>query len=352
MAHAVAPTATGTGNVVFELERLEQSEGLLELSGRWFGVRGRRFVRPTLTMVTRGRPQRLLADLRHKPWPAEDGAEWIAAFRWDGDPAELGDIELNVAPDISIVLTGSGEGTADAPVAAGSDPARVELQRTWADLADERRQTERLRRELATARNALDEAHAELEQLREAAVGADAAISRRDAALAKLEAVESEHTETTRALERAHHERAQAMRARDHALTERDQAIADRDHAATRVEHATRERGQAMRERDRAGAARDEALRERDQALATQAPAMATRAPAVSAAAASPSLVVRQGPTGPPDRSGPPQSLPPIIQPLSRRRHLTLDVGWTARAAAIAVLVAAIIALLIVARVF
>jgi hypothetical protein len=339
MAHAVAPTATGTGNVVFELERLEQSDGLLELSGRWFGVRGRRFVRPTLTVVAPGRPQRLLADLRDKPWQAEDGAEWIAAFTWDGDPSDFGEIELNVAPDISIVLTGTGDDTADAAVAAGSEPARVELQRTWADLADERRESERMRRELVAVRTELDEAHAELAQLREAAVEADAAISRRDAALAKLDAVESEHAETTRALERAHHERDQARRARDHALTERDRAIADREQAAAHAEHAARERGQALRERDRAGAARDEALRERDQAVSARAPVV-REAP-----------VRREAPAGPPDRSGPPASLPPIIQPLSRRRHLTLDVGWTARGLAIAVLIVAIIAFLLVARV-
>ncbi|HEY2770428.1 MAG TPA: hypothetical protein VGI87_07670 [Solirubrobacteraceae bacterium] len=346
MAHAVAPTATGTGNVVFELERLEHAEsGLLELSGRWFGVRGRRFVRPTLTVVALGRPQRLLADLSHKPWPAEDGAEWIAAFPWDGDPADLAEIELNVAPDISIVLTGAGGGAADAAIPAGSDPARVELQRTWADLADERRESERLRRELASARDSLDETQAELEQLRESAVQAGAAISRRDAALAKLETLESESAEAARALERAHKERDQAMRARDHALIERDAAVAERDQAATRAEHATRERERALRERDRAGALRDEALRERDQAAVLREHAAASREQAVRDARAQP-------PAGPPDRSTPPQSLPPIIQPLSRRHHLTLDVGWATRAVAIAVLVAAIIAFLIVARIF
>jgi hypothetical protein len=350
MAHAVAPTATGTGNVVFELERLEQSDGLLELSGRWFGVRGRRFVRPTLTVVARGRPQRLLADLRHKPWPAEDGAEWIAAFVWDGALADLGDIELNVAPDISIMLTGSGDGTADTAVGAGSDSARVELQRTWADLARERRESERLRRELTAVRTELDDAHAELEQLREAAVEADAALSRRDAALAKLDAVESEHAEATQALERAHRERDQAMRARDHALTERDQAITDREQAATRADHASRERGQALRERDRAGAARDEAVRERDEAMAARTAAVHEAAAVQEAAAARPP-VVRETPAGPPDRSGPPSSLPPIIQPLSRRRHLSLDVGWETRAIVITVLVIAILAFLLVARI-
>lgn len=340
MARATVPTATGTGNVVFEVERLEQSDGgLLELSGRWFGVRGRRFVRPTLTVATGGRSHRLLADLAHKPWPAEDGAEWIAAFHWDGDPEELGEIELNVAPDISIQLV-SDAAPEQATTAQGDPSVRLELQRSWADLTDERRESERLRRELASAHQALDGAREELEQLRVAAIEADSAIARRDAALAKLDTLEGEHAETAHALKRAMHERDQAAKARDHALTERDQATAARDRATESVQQATRERDQVVRERDRAEAARNEALRDRDQALALRAPTdRAARRPVPAA------------PDGPPPRTGPAPSLPPIIQPLSRRRHLTPDIGWGPRGIAIVVLLAAIVAFLLVARI-
>jgi hypothetical protein len=318
MARAMAPTATGTGNVVFEVERLEQSDGgLLELSGRWFGVRGRRFVRPTLTMATGGRSHRLLADLAHKPWPAEDGAEWIAAFHWDGDPAELGEIELSVAPDISIRLV-SGAAPEQAANAPGDAAVRLELQRSWADLTDERRASERLRRELASAHDSLDEAREQLEQLRAATIEADAAIARRDAALAKLDTLEGEHAETARALERALYDRDQAAKARDQATKARDQAAKARDHALT--------------ERDEATAARDRsALREQTEREA--------RRPVPAA------------PDGPPPRTGPSPSLPPIIQPLSRRHHLTPDIDWGPRGIAIVVLLAAIVAFLVVARI-
>ena len=50
MAEALKPVPTGTGSIFFELDRFEFTDGdRIALSGRWFGVRGRRFVRPTLT---------------------------------------------------------------------------------------------------------------------------------------------------------------------------------------------------------------------------------------------------------------------------------------------------------------
>ena len=105
MAQALEPRSGASGSVSFELERLEQTAaGRLELTGRWFGVRGRRFVRPTLTFESDGHPYRLLADLEHKPWFAEDGSPWTAAFHWDADRGPLDEIELTVATDIAIPL--------------------------------------------------------------------------------------------------------------------------------------------------------------------------------------------------------------------------------------------------------
>src|SRR5215218_6178761 len=88
----VAPEQTG-----FELDRFQWSEdGRLELEGRWFGVRGRRFVRPVLTLRVGGGRRRLLAVLEHKPWAADEGAAWIAAFPWEGSHEDVGDAELEV----------------------------------------------------------------------------------------------------------------------------------------------------------------------------------------------------------------------------------------------------------------
>ena len=55
------PISTATGDVVFTLERFELlADGRLEVVGRWSGVRGRRFLRPSLSI---GRDRPLLADL-------------------------------------------------------------------------------------------------------------------------------------------------------------------------------------------------------------------------------------------------------------------------------------------------
>ena len=54
-------------NASFDLERLEAGDDAIVVKGRWSGVRGMRFVRPTLTIGSR----RLLATLEHKPWAPE-----------------------------------------------------------------------------------------------------------------------------------------------------------------------------------------------------------------------------------------------------------------------------------------
>jgi hypothetical protein len=88
----VAPEQTG-----FELDRFQWADDdRLEVEGRWFGVRGRRFVRPVLTVQVAGGRRRLLAVLEHKPWNADEGAAWIAAFPWDGPRDDVGDGELEV----------------------------------------------------------------------------------------------------------------------------------------------------------------------------------------------------------------------------------------------------------------
>ena len=61
------------------------------MSGRWFGVRGRRFVRPVLTIDVAGDRRRLVALLDHKPWHAADGEPWVAAFPWEGAREAAGD---------------------------------------------------------------------------------------------------------------------------------------------------------------------------------------------------------------------------------------------------------------------
>jgi hypothetical protein len=85
---ATQDTAQGPAlsGVDFEVDRFEWTSGdRLEITGRWFGVRGRRFVRPVLNVQLPGGRRRLIALLEHKPWAPHEGEAWIAAFSWDGE---------------------------------------------------------------------------------------------------------------------------------------------------------------------------------------------------------------------------------------------------------------------------
>ena len=78
----------------FVVERFAVAGDRVEVAGHWRDVRGRRFVRPVLGLHTAASRQRLVAVLDHKPWAADDGEPWIAAFKWSGgklaaDRAEL-----------------------------------------------------------------------------------------------------------------------------------------------------------------------------------------------------------------------------------------------------------------------
>src|SRR4051794_3920065 len=91
-------------SVTFEVERFEwAADDRLELEGRWFGLRGRRFIRPTLEVEFNGEPRRLLALMEHKPWAALDGEEWVAAFAWEGEHGDVA-AELAVGADLSFEL--------------------------------------------------------------------------------------------------------------------------------------------------------------------------------------------------------------------------------------------------------
>jgi hypothetical protein len=165
-------TAGGTDRVSFELERLVfDDQQRLVVSGRWFGVRGRRFVRPTLTLTMRadGAEQRALADLEHKPWAADDGDPWLAAFPLDAELKDAAQLELSVAPDIAVELPQS-RGTArkrDAvrPASQARAP-RVRTDRVQARplAVDQTYELKRLRTQLAAAERATESAHARREE--------------------------------------------------------------------------------------------------------------------------------------------------------------------------------------------
>ncbi len=227
----------------FEVERFALAgDDCLEVRGRWFGVRGRRFVRPALTAVAEGRKQRILAALEQKPWSAEEGEDWIAVFPFDTDPADLIEPELTVAPDVTV------------PLPPPSTPAAKRTARLRGeDLAKAKRDAAKLRAErdraLAARDAEIDARHAAIEEevgRRIAGLRAEVERERAGAQLAAQTARERDDARAARddalhARDEAAREREQARSARDNAMQERNRMLAQRDAARTRVEEATRQ---------------------------------------------------------------------------------------------------------------
>ncbi len=230
MAQALEAATAATAGIYFELDRFDLTDDRrrIELTGRWFGVRGRRFVRPTLTMLAGGERRRLLADIAHKPWAAEDGKPWIASFRWDLDGEPVTELELGVAPDIAISLP-----------APGSEPQRSDVRAHRAIEFQRRGPGAESTLALEAARHETQRLRAELAQAEEAKVETVAAIARRDTALSKLE-------ELSAAQDAARRELGEAVAERDVAVAERDRAVAERDAAVAERDRAIQSRDQAL----------------------------------------------------------------------------------------------------------
>jgi hypothetical protein len=247
--------------VTFEVERFGWvSDDRLEITGRWSGLRGHRFLRPTLDIQVDGRNRRLLALLEHKPWAADDGDEWIAAFPWQGEPLQVDGAELALGPDLAVELpppAGGRAAPADDPsrpsaelLAAGRPRAEIELELSAARDEGERlgRELERLRathaarveelqQRLGGEREAISELKADFEAARKAAAAAeaeqadrvaglskerDAAVAASSAALAETKRIESERDAALRGRAAVEQERDAAVRARDSARQERN----------------------------------------------------------------------------------------------------------------------------------
>ena len=250
------------GEIVFELERFELEGDRLELSGRWFGVRGRRFVRPTLTPLGGHDRSRMLADLEHKPWAAQDGELWEAAFPWMGNGG-VAKFELSVAPDLSIELPGLGARAGRSrrltavprrpliePGWRFPDPDRVEESSSSAapELAPPEAELERVRREL-------DDARAQLEGLRAELVAARGELAERDDQL-KLARGDSDAAASARAA--AASAAADAIADVDRAASERDRWKAEHDRVLGDLDELARERDQLAAELGRVDSERNQ----------------------------------------------------------------------------------------------
>src|SRR5688500_17059349 len=143
------PIQSPPPGVAFEVERVEwPSPGRVEVVGRWFSVRGRRFIRPTLAVEVDGERRRMLAVLDHKPWAVEDGEDWIAAFAWEGDPVDLAGSEQTVGPNIAVELLAPGD--TRAPEKSVARRPRTDV--LGDELAAVRAKANRLTRELHASR--------------------------------------------------------------------------------------------------------------------------------------------------------------------------------------------------------
>ena len=252
----MSPESTSTPNpvtpgVAFEVERFEwTSRDRVELVGRWSGLRGHRFLRPTLDVLVNGERRRMLADLEHKPWAPKDGQDWVAAFTWRGEPANFDDAELTVSPDVAVQLPtpgGSVEHDEAQPATPTKDrlPARRPRSAVLeAELAAALAQVERVGDELERTRATHSEAAKELrERLRD-----------EHAKIRTLE-TELEQTRATIALaEEAAAEDADRLRdERDAAAAERDAAMAARDAAVAEADEARGARDEALEKLSAAG---------------------------------------------------------------------------------------------------
>jgi hypothetical protein len=168
--------------VSFELERFEWvGDDRLELVGRWAGLRGHRFLRPTLDVEVGGERRRMLAVLEHKPWAPEEGEDWIAAFSWRGDPAKFDDAELTVSPELAVALPPAGGAAGAAKKDTRRDAASVDRRparrpRTAvleAELGSALAEAGDLRDQLRAEQTNVRGLEAQLQQVREDAAAAE-----------------------------------------------------------------------------------------------------------------------------------------------------------------------------------
>ena len=375
---------TVPAGVSFEVDRFGWVDGRLEVTGRWYGIRGRRFLRPTLDVEVDGSPRRMLAVLEHKPWAADDGEEWMAAFDWNGDPVALAVAELAVAPELSVVLPPPTGAPAKKPRRAKATGERLaaappRAQAREAALAEAQAEASLLRDRLAAEQKAWQQRVEEVEALRaEDAAARSAAEAERDEAAAARDAATSEREELVSTRDAAVEERDAAAAAADAARADAEKATAERDKAVREKAALETELAATARARDKARAERNEWLTRARDATAGQAAAAAEReAPPAEREAApaerqAPSAERREAapeaeaPTAPlPKRGGlapapapsnkprkeqiPPGGiLLPPTGPGSHMRHSLLP-GWAPRVLApiLLVLLVAVIALLI-----
>lgn len=331
-----APEVVSDG-IGFEVERFEWTQDdRLEVTGRWYGLRGHRFLRPVLEVQAGDEQRRILALLEHKPWAADDGEQWMAAFPWEGVPVELAAAELAVAPSLAVDLPmprvpgarTQGPPPPQRPVRARRGAAKpageVATEPAGAPAPAGAEELAALRAQLAGQQAAVRRLTAELEEARQGLAAAaqaaddhDALERERDAALAARDA----------ALERADLDHDAVVEERDSAVHERSAALYERDEALDERAAAHFERESAVAERDAAFAQRDRAVEAHRTAVSALEAVERRMAEAEQARAAEiPSPARAAWPVGP-------------VPGERRERSRSAGLAWAQRAVALIVLI-------------
>jgi len=314
----------------FVVERFAVAGDVVEVAGHWRDVRGRRFVRPVLWLHKGESRQRLVAVLDHKPWAADDGTPWIAAFKWAGGKLDADRAELEVGRELVVELPLPGGRPAKPRPAKPRVPS--ELERVREQLLSATKERSALQAaldaattkadELARLRAERDRARAEAEQARadgerlvndeyrqreraltaaeEAAAQVCEAVEARKLAERQLAAARAAAVELEQRLEAAESGRAETDRLHAQVVTttdERDRARAalaaargERDGARAELAAAADELARLRAadrpshdveplraEVDAAGEERDRALAERDRLAGELAGALGER---------------------------------------------------------------------------
>jgi hypothetical protein len=299
-----------SSEVDFELERFAFSDpARIEIAGRWFGLRGRRFVRPVLNLtMTTGTRRRAIALLEHKPWAAADGETWLAAFAWPEGSGDVERAELEVGPGLMVELPAPGAVTAGsgrvsalrppppaiaplamrepadvepppsarapAPTSSSATPRRDAINAAQAERDEATAARDRAEADRVTALNERDDALSR----RDAALrDVDRAVSEREEAEAERDRLRSEIDRITAERDHAYAERNRMMQDAETVARERDQAAAERDAARAELSRILPARDEAVRERDAESTRADQAESERDVALAERKSAIAQR---------------------------------------------------------------------------
>lgn len=232
------------GSAAFALDRFELANGHLVITGRWTGVRGLRFVRPTLQTPDR----RVLATLDHKPW-APDTDPWIAAFAWDDEEPPLDGLMLLVSPSVEVALGAEPPGAPPDDDKVSVARLRSEIDYLRSELAEHR---DRFARIAEDERLAADHAIAAREDLESARREAEA---QRDLAIARAAEAERDRDAALRSRRRMEEQLAAVETARAVAESERTEAEHRRQELRAHLDDALLANRQAQ-EQLRAAAAR------------------------------------------------------------------------------------------------